>query len=556
MFYYINIDKRTDRKKEFEDTWLPLCPEFQRHSAYYSTVPHKGSGVSHADAAEKGFAAGHKIVVVFEDDAIPTKYFNAAAFRDLLAEAESVYESFDTIYLGANAEYKHGTVDGFTISPNFIQVDPAERITTSIGMIYSVRSRQKLLEYKDRQIQSTPIPCDRFFSGKSWGPTAWTPLTSWITSIQLLDQRTSVSNNALPKTGHIPSKLYPISALTEKKYESPVSTNVEFRYDIVCISVFFPISSKASKEIYYKLAERNLSKAAAPFIIFTTEECKPVFLAMRPSHLPMTIYTLPCGSDNLPIDLPSKTWFRKEEYLIQSIIAQNHLHHRGVTPALLQLYLSKWWFVSLAKENGHVAPFMMWCDIGSHKEIDMKCNLSWWPAVYPLHTIVQQHRENYDRDPLIFFQRRSSSNLSPLTYNRANDSIITGGHIIGTSESWEYFISNFKQTIYNLKTITDRSFPWMYDEVAYYYYSQTNVSSCYIIPTWKSEIMSQNSILGWFPSFYFLCEHFGVSLPTKDTIEYVALPVVSAMTNPPKVTNVLFKAFRGKTFAGRQIRGR
>jgi len=555
MFYYLNIDERTDCKKEFEDTWLPQFPEFERHSAYYSTVPHKGCGISHVDAAEKGFAAGHKIVVVFEDDAIPTEYFNAAAFRELLVEAEAAYESFDTIYLGANAEYKHSTVDGFIISPNFIQVDPSERITTTMGMIYSVRSRQKLLEYKDRQIQSTPIPCDRFFSGKSWGPTAWTPLTSWITSIQLLDQRTSVSNNVLPETGHIPSKLYPISALTEKKYESSMSTTVDFRYDIVCISAFFPISSKASKETYYERAERILSKAAAPFIIFTTEECKPVFLAMRPSHLPMTIYTLPCGPDNLPIDLHSKAWFRKHEYEIQAIIAKRQVH-RGVTPALLQLYLSKWWFVSLAKEKGHVAPFMMWCDIGSHKEIDMKCNFSSWPAVYPLHTIVQQQREKYNRDPLIFFQRRSSSGLSPLTHNRANDSILTGGHIIGTPESWGYFTSDFKQSINNLKTLTDRSFPWMYDEVAYYYYSQTNVSSCYIIPTWKNKITPSKSMLGWFPSFYFLCEHFALSLPTEDTIEDDALLVVSAKTNPPKVTKVFFKAFKGKVFASRQLRGR
>jgi hypothetical protein len=93
----------------------------------------------------------------------------------------------------------------------------------------------------------------------------------------------------------------------------------------------------------------------------------------------------------------------------------------------------------------------------------------------------------------------------------------------------------------------------MVDEVAYYYYSQTNVSSCYIIPTWKHEMPYT---LGWFPSFYFLCEHFALSLPTDATNEDDALPVVSAKTNPPKVTTVLFKAFKGKVFASRPTRGR
>jgi len=543
MFYYINIDKRTDRKKEFEDTWLPQFPEFERHSAYYSTVPHKGCGISHVDAAEKGFSAGHKIVVVFEDDAIPTEYFNAVAFRELLVEAEAAYESFDTIYLGANAEYKHVTVDGFTISPNFIQVDPSERITTTMGMIYSVRSRQKLLEYKDRQIQSTPIPCDRFFSGKSWGPTAWTPLTSWITSALLLNQRRSMSDNEHTITGNILSNLYPISALTEKKPEPLVSTPFEFRYDIVCISAFFPISSKASKESYYNLAERILSQAAAPFIIFTTEECKPVFLAMRPSHLPMTIYTLPCGPDNLPIDLPSKDWFRKEEHA-----------HRGFTPALLQLYLSQWWFVSLAKEKGHVAPFMMWCDIGSHKEKDITSHLSsWWPAVHPFYAIVQNHRTKYDKDPLIFFQRSSSSDIASFKDDSANNSMLTGGHIIGTSESWGYFTSDFKKTTHKLKIITDRISPSLYDEIVY---NKNNVSSSHIIQRFKRKTSHYVSVSRWYPSFHFVCVNFSVSLPTGDPIEDEALPVVSDMNNQPKVAKVLFKVFRGKTFAGRPTRGR
>ena len=225
MYRYINLDHRPERKQQFEETWMPLIPEFQRHPAHASPVPHKGSGISHAEAAETIFAAdpSHNIAIVFEDDAIPGAGFDISEFRAVVEAASSAWHEFDIVYLCAEMDYRPSLLDGYTVSEHFVALKPNIFIACCIGMIYSRRARASLQKYRDFQLSGGLIPCDRLFAASHWGKYAWSPpFTTWFWKHSTIDQRSSPSDNRDKHTGELRKNLRPWPALTEKRFSVPV----------------------------------------------------------------------------------------------------------------------------------------------------------------------------------------------------------------------------------------------------------------------------------------------------------------------------------------------
>jgi len=510
MYYYINLDNRIDRKKEFENTWLAAIPEFKRHSAYKSAIPHVGCGISHVDAAESGFAAGHNVVAVFEDDAIPANGVSPEIIKELMKEAEEQYNSFDVIYLGASTEFRQETLDGNIVSSSFIWIAPTRNITATTGMIYSIRMRSRLQEYKRQQLTGNcVIPCDRFFSGKSWGPITWSPLTTWITKKYILSQRASYSDNNLCVVSPT-TDLYPLPPLTNTFLQLSNPDTLSLKTNIFCVSAFFPISSKAPKEQYFTLAKRLLGKSSVPFVLFTTEECRSAFADMRPAGWPLYIYCLPVNSDGLPANIPTRDWLTNDEWKYQSL-QSIALSRKNITVPLLQLWLSKAWFVEEAIERGHTADFIMWCDIGSHKLDYMGNDITWWPAVGPLYDLIKTSGKV---DPIICFQRKKPTPILSLPNNCFLDSQNPGGHIISTPVGWLRHNAQMQKSLHDLRLNARDGFVWAYDETVLAHAIQQYPANYLTIPTWRTSIRGDKA---WFPSFMFLSENWRLRLPNDST---------------------------------------
>jgi Rps23 Pro-64 3,4-dihydroxylase Tpa1-like proline 4-hydroxylase len=201
--------------------------------------------------------------------------------------------------------------------------------------------------------------------------------------------------------------------------------------EIELVTAYFHIPSKNPKEFYLKHAEAMLSRVNTHITLFTCKENAKVFKTMR-GDLPITIISDDVGEDGLPENMPIKTAFDNETWqlILKTLCLRSKT--RGYSKQLLQLWLSKSWFVeqaiSITKEK-HNKVFV-WCDIGGSKNIRDYSVFEKWPSRIKLFL------RGYEDNKIIFYQRRNQIELKP-DLESGLGSVIAGSHIIGTDIAWQ-----------------------------------------------------------------------------------------------------------------------
>lgn len=92
--FYINLDRRTDRRQEFEDEITKLGLEVERFPAITHTVPPIGTTRSHLEVLKLARQRNYPEVVIFEDDF--SFFVSRSQWDEILA---SFPESYDVVML-------------------------------------------------------------------------------------------------------------------------------------------------------------------------------------------------------------------------------------------------------------------------------------------------------------------------------------------------------------------------------------------------------------------------------------------------------------------------
>jgi glycosyl transferase family 25 len=93
--FFINLDRRTDRRKEFEGECMKMEIKSERFSAVSHTVPALGCSLSHIAVLKLARDRGYDCVCIFEDDF--EFLVSKEDYHQLIA---SLPENFDVVMLG------------------------------------------------------------------------------------------------------------------------------------------------------------------------------------------------------------------------------------------------------------------------------------------------------------------------------------------------------------------------------------------------------------------------------------------------------------------------
>ena len=207
------------------------------------------------------------------------------------------------------------------------------------------------------------------------------------------------------------------------------------------VTAFYKIPSKRSPEQYLEYARNLLGNCPAHIVLFTSKEFSSAFREMR-GDLPLTIFEEELKS-------PVKTWASPIIWKIAAL--KNNRRHpyfkNSISPDLLQLWLSKAWFVKQAITRLQLSQtnVIMWCDIGCVRSNEDKLSACNWPLLYKLNVIDNRLR---------FFQRRPL----PKEYDCGTDHnpVIAGSNIFGNIEAWKPAVQDISNAIIeNIKLYKD-----------------------------------------------------------------------------------------------------
>jgi hypothetical protein len=209
------------------------------------------------------------------------------------------------------------------------------------------------------------------------------------------------------------------------------------------VTAFFEIPSKQPAEFYITNAIPILSKCAAHITLFTSAKFAEQFHKMR-GDLPFTLVVLEVGEDNLPQDLPIKSVLSADEWKIASQkFTKRHSawNKTGFSVQLLQLYLSKAWFVEkvIGMNKASEYEVYMWADIGSCRSPEHQENVAHWPSI---HTLRQR---GFNDNKLIFYQRKEAPREARSDMDLS--SVIAGSHIYGTACAWEKVTADISRMV-------------------------------------------------------------------------------------------------------------
>ena len=165
--------------------------------------------------------------------------------------------------------------------------------------------------------------------------------------------------------------------------------------------------------------------------------------------------------NNLP-ETPVINWLKIEEWEIALKKFNQRQYRKSFTKELLQLYLSKIWFVTRAIEleknikNNINDNIFMWCDLGSVRKLEHENNIKFWPNKEKL--LLRGLEDN----KLHFYLRKQ---LPEFIFTAMDlDSPVAGSHIVGKTIAWDTALEDLKKiTIDNFKLFGD----CVYDETVY-----------------------------------------------------------------------------------------
>ena len=127
--FYINLDKRTDRREHFENI-SPIFKDIKRFSAIEYSPGYIGCAMSHISALKKGLEIDSEYICIFEDDFM---ILNMDNFNNFLHDFKTTDIEWDVIILNprgttikstSNSKFKriidNQTSAGYIIKKHFI----------------------------------------------------------------------------------------------------------------------------------------------------------------------------------------------------------------------------------------------------------------------------------------------------------------------------------------------------------------------------------------------------------------------------------------------------
>jgi len=185
--FYINLDARIDRRKEFEGEMEKMGISCERFPAIKGNPGLVGCGYSHMGVIQEAQRRGHKSVLIFEDDF--EFIVDKATFWDTMAKIEvDLSGGFDVVMLGYNIQHSE------PFSRNLMRVKEAQ--TASAYIVHANMYDRLIGLYKWAMplLQTT---------GRHWeyaNDQVWKilqPGTEWYASnVRIGKQRASYSDNA------------------------------------------------------------------------------------------------------------------------------------------------------------------------------------------------------------------------------------------------------------------------------------------------------------------------------------------------------------------------
>lgn len=267
---------------------------------------------------------------------------------------------------------------------------------------------------------------------------------------------------------------------------------------IAIVTVFFPIKSHRSIDFYLKYAEPFLSKCREHIILFTGSQYADIFRKIR-GELPFTLVIDSVDEDNLPFNIPVRNILDKDRWTNLAIKIDNRhtdwlkkQNSKGNSVPLLQLWLSKAWFVSRTLEMEKFKNFQvfLWQDIGSCRNYIDQENLVRWPSLQKLKL------RGYEDNKLVFYLRRNHSFDKDLRPDLDSDSAIAGATILGTRKAWGPACEDIKTMV---EEVAEKYEDGIFDQTIYYYLAHKfpEKYSLFQIPLTSSGRFS----VGWYETF-------------------------------------------------------
>ena len=267
---------------------------------------------------------------------------------------------------------------------------------------------------------------------------------------------------------------------------------------ILIVTTFFPIKSHRSIDFYLKYAEPFLSKCREHIILYTQSQYSDIFKKIR-GELPFTLVIDSVDEDNLPIGMPvrksldEETWTKLALKIdgrhTQWLKSQNS---KGNSVPLLQLWLSKAWFVSrtLEMDKFKDVQVFLWQDIGScRNKVDQE-NLVRWPSLQKLKL------RGYEDQRLVFYLRREHSVEKDLRPDLDSDSVVAGATILGTRKAW---VPACDDILSMVEEVAKKYEDGIFDQTIYYYLAikYPEKYNLFKIPLEFSDRFS----VGWYETF-------------------------------------------------------
>lgn len=98
--YYINLDRRVDRRQQVENELAKLNIQADRISGVVHEKPATGCHLSHAKIFDDALQSGYDRILIFEDDV----EFFPNALENFTASLQDLPTEWDMFYLGANLD--------------------------------------------------------------------------------------------------------------------------------------------------------------------------------------------------------------------------------------------------------------------------------------------------------------------------------------------------------------------------------------------------------------------------------------------------------------------
>jgi glycosyl transferase family 25 len=142
--FYINLDKRTDRKEEIEGELNKMELSYERFPAIYNKIGIAGCGYSHLEVLKTARDRGYKNVLIFEDDFM--FLIEKDEFEDYLKRFfETVDNKFDVCFLSYNTHQ-------FRETPELPFMKRVSDCQTASGYIVNQHYYSKIIELYEHAI--------------------------------------------------------------------------------------------------------------------------------------------------------------------------------------------------------------------------------------------------------------------------------------------------------------------------------------------------------------------------------------------------------------------